>query len=302
MHMQTLRIPASSGNVGVGFDSTGLSISLYNEIDFAVAKNGKLTIEQATGENIPCNAHNLVYKAAQQTASYLQKELPPLFLRQYNHIPLASGLGSSAACIVGGIMIADALLGGNLSKADMLKIATKMEGHPDNAAPVIYGGVCISQMEQNGIFTYPLAIKESLSLALIIPNTSLATKKARSVLPGEIPVKDAVHNIACMGLLVSALLQEEYALLEKALDDRLHQPYRKELIPNFDTIIAHAKELGAYGACLSGAGPTMLAFIDTQKKEAFAADLEKTLAQYETQYRVLPASIDLLGAHFMTRD
>jgi len=295
--MLRVNIPASTGNIGVGFDSAGLSVSLYNSIDFCI-NNGALVIEQQfPNPNIPCDETNLVYVSAKKAADLMGKKLPSLYLRQHNRIPLASGLGSSAACIVGGVMIANSVLDARLSKAGILEIAAELEGHPDNAAPAIYGGICISQKTDKGFFTHPIPVKNDLALCFAVPSFALSTKEARKVLPKTLPVADAIHNIACMAFLISAIYSGQYSLLNQALDDRLHQPYRKQFIPRFDDIIKTALSLGAYGACLSGAGPTMLAFVNKESAQKFSAEFGATLKSFPGGWNVFAADLDRAGAY-----
>ncbi len=295
--MVKVHIPASSANIGVGFDVAGLSLSLFNTIDFSVSQ-GPLIIEQVTpNDAIPCDATNLVYVAAVKTAEILGKKLPPLHLRQYNRIPMASGLGSSAACIVGGILIADNVLQADLSKKEMLEIATALEGHPDNAAPVLYGGFCISRKNGNAMFTHRIPLKEDLAVCIAVPKLSLKTKDSRKVLPALLPMVDAVNNIACMALLISALYSGEYTLLDQALEDRLHQPYRKHFIPGFDDIVQAARRLGAYGACLSGAGPSMITFVNKKKLADFTRLFGDALKGIPGEWRVIPVELDKTGAY-----
>ena len=296
--MYRMYLPASSGNVGVGFDSTGICIGIHNIVDFCVIDGPSLQLEQEDATlDIPCDESNLLYQAAAYTAKQFRKSLPPLYIKQYNHIPLASGLGSSAACIVGGIMLANTVLHANLSKAEMLYLSTELEGHPDNAAPVLYGGITISQVEKDTVFTHSVPVGKGLSLCLAISSASLATKESRAVLPKHIPVADAVNNISCMGLLMSALYEQNYPLLKRALADRLHQPYRKKLISGFDEILSAAYGLGAYGVCLSGAGPTIMAFIDSNNSASFTAEFAAALQDVPGTWRAQAAAIDMRGAY-----
>ncbi len=300
MHMKRVNIPATSGNMGVGFDSIGFAMNLYNSVDFGPSPSGRLLIEQAEGGcHIPCDERNLVYKAALETAAALHKPLPPLHLIQHNRIPLASGLGSSAACIVGGILIASEILGKPLSKEEALKIAARMEGHPDNAAPALYGGITVSKAVLDGYLTINLPVKGDLAVCAATPRIKikLSTLDSRKALPACYPPADVVNNLGCTALLVSAIYSGDYSLFKTALADRLHQPYRKKFIPGFDDIIARALELGAYGACLSGAGPTMLAFVPEGEKEAFARRLGERFPEKTVEWDVRALSICQKGAH-----
>ncbi len=294
--MYRVHIPATSGNMCVGFDSTGLAISIYNTIDFESRKSG-LSIElDPPSSAIPTDARNLIVRAAKKAAERMGEKLPGLALLQHNRIPHTRGLGSSAACIVGGITIANTLLGSPWGKEQVLNLAAEMEGHPDNAAPAIYGGICISVKTEKGYAATPLPVGNDLSLCVIVPDFVLPTKKARQVLPKTIPLADAVSNISRMGLLVSALYEKDYARLSAALLDKLHEPYRKTLVTGFDDVACAAKELGAYGAFLSGAGPTILALIpgvDT----GFAGALNQKIAGIPGNWNALSVDFDRRGAY-----
>lgn len=293
--MYRVSIPATSGNMGVGFDSTGLAIDLFNTIEFKALPSGLVIEAPDAPFPVPLDGRNLVYRAAKETASYLKQPLPGLFMRQYSSIPHTRGLGSSAACIVGGILIADTLLDASLSKQQMLEIATKMEGHPDNAAPALYGGVCISVKCDDGYLSQPITLAPGLGVAAIVPSFTLSTKKAREVLPRQVSVTDAVSNIGRMGLLVSALQNGDFSLLHTALDDRLHQPYRKSLIEGYSQVEDAAYRAGAYGVCLSGAGPTLLAFFPLDKED-FASLLEQHLSSIPGNWKPMVTQFNQGGA------
>lgn len=273
--MFRVTVPATSGNIGIGFDTAGLAVDIFNYVDFEARPSGLVIETPGAAFAVPRDGRNLIYRAAKKAAQTIGKPLPGLYMKQYGNIPHTRGLGSSAACIVAGIMIAEILLGHPLSQSERLEIATVMEGHPDNAAPAIYGGVCISVQDGRQIITSPIAVKNDLMVAVLVPDFTLSTRRAREVLPKAVSVPDAVHNIGRMGLFVSALYSGDYSLLRVALDDRLHQPYRKGLIQNFDRVVQAALSAGAYGACLSGAGPTILAFAPDDS--AFLPRLEERL-------------------------
>ncbi len=293
--MWKVSIPASSGNIGVGFDCAGLAIALYNAIDFEERESGLVIEQSVPAPYIPCNEKNMIFQAAKYAADKLGKKLPGLYLKQYNGIPHTRGMGSSAACSVGGILIADTVLGSKLSKDEVLEIATELEGHPDNAAPAIFGGACVSAKHSGKILTRPIPIHEDLALCLAIPSFTLSTKKARGVLPSQISVADAISNISGMGLLISAFYSGDYSSLRVALNDRLHQPYRKNLIAHFDDVIQAFYDSGAYGACLSGAGPTILAFVDKADEQLAARVAQKTKA-FSGNWNILSSDFDRRGA------
>ncbi len=291
--MYSVKIPATSANMGVGFDSTGLAIELYNEIHFFEIEE-PLVIETDKPEtNVPKDRRNLIYRAAKYTAEKFNKKLPGLYMKQFDSIPSTRGLGSSAACIVGGICIADTLLELNLDRTQMLNIATELEGHPDNVAPAIFGGVCISAVDGGKVVSHPIPIRDDLSVAVLIPSFTLSTKKARSVLPEQVSMADAINNISREGMLISALYSGNYDLLSTALQDRLHQPYRKRLIAGYDKVTKISGECGAYASCISGAGPTILSFFPANGD--IEDVLNSRLSQIAGGWRAIVAPFDRQG-------
>ena len=295
--MYMVKIPATSGNMGVGFDCAGMALNIYNTVEFEAREQG-LVIE-VPGDldgSIPRDEQNMVYRAANVAARRIGKPLGGLFLRQYGDIPMASGLGSSAACAVAGIYIADTLLNGGLSPAEMLELATDMEGHPDNAAPAIYGGVCISVREGSRLSTIRLPLSGELpDIAVMTPRFPLSTSRSRASLPREIPLCDAASNIARMGILVSAFYERDFSWLRTALHDKLHEPYRKSLVKGYDQIVHAARRAGAYGVCLSGAGPTMLAFVPAEHIR-FPEAMQRALAGIPGGWQLRMARISGHGA------
>lgn len=296
--MYKVTVPATSGNIGVGFDTAGLAVDIFNYVEFEKRPSGLHIEAPGAAFPVPKDGRNLIFRAAKKTAETLGKPLPGIYMKQYGKIPHTRGLGSSAACIVAGILMAETLLETPLSKSQRLEIATVMEGHPDNAAPAIYGGVCISVKDQGKILTTPISVKEDLMVAVMIPDFTLSTKRAREVLPSSVSIPDAVSNIGRMGIFVSALYSGDYSRLQAALDDKLHQPYRKPLVKNFDAVVRAALDCGAYGACLSGAGPTILAFVP--KKDGLLPLLQKRLQTIQGGWKVILTPFNQKGAFVET--
>ena len=293
-NIYSVKIPATSANMGVGFDSTGLAIELYNTIHFFEIEEPLIIETDKESPNVPKDKRNLIYRAAKYTAEKYGKKLPGLYMKQFDEIPSTRGLGSSAACIVGGICIADTLLGLGLERMEMLNIATDLEGHPDNVAPAIFGGVCISAVDDGKVVSHPIPIRDDLAVAVLIPSFTLSTKKARSVLPEQVSMADAINNISREGLLISALYSGNYELLSTALQDRLHQPYRKRLIAGYDKVTGICGECGAYASCISGAGPTILSFFPAAMEDTEAL-LNSRLADIAGGWRAIVAPFDRQG-------
>lgn len=276
--MIRVTVPATSANVGAGFDSLGLAVSLYNTVQFE--QSDRLEILSADGSIIPRGPSNLVYRSVKTVFDQLDKPLPGLRITQTNAIPMARGLGSSSACIVAGILGANAMLGGPMTPRQMLTLATAIEGHPDNVAPAMLGGFVASAYDEGQVYSVKKKISPDLAFAAFIPNFKLLTEKARAALPQQVAHKDAVYNLSRAALATAAFCDGEYELLRVATKDALHQQYRLPLVPGGEEIFELAAELGAYAVYLSGAGPTILAVVH-RENEDFFAKAEETMAAEE---------------------
>ena len=258
----TIRVPATTANLGSGFDCLGLALGLYNTIQVTPAQALELSVEGEGAATLPRHAGNRVVQAMQRACEAMGHLLPPVRLRMRNAIPLARGLGSSAAAAVGGILAASHWYGDLMSPDELLRLATDLEGHPDNVAPALLGGMCVVAVDDGK----PLAVKidwpPALRCIVFVPDAPLATAKARAVLPAMLSRADAVFNVGRAALWVAALTQSRYGLLRMATQDRIHQPYRAPLITGFDEVVAAALQAGAYGAFLSGAGSSIAAVTD----------------------------------------
>lgn len=265
--MPKIKIPASTANMGSGFDSIGMALSMFNEIEFEVRQKG-LEIVIAGGDNrIVCDERNLVYRSIKAGLDATGIPMPGLFISQTNVIPQTRGLGSSSACVVGGIIAANIISGGVLSTDEMISIAAGIEGHPDNILPTFVGAMTSGVIENGSVRHVRIEPPRQLKCCALIPNFPLSTAKARAVLPRDVPLTDAVFNVSRAALMVGAMTHGRLDLVRTALNDRLHQPYRKNLIDGFDEIIDVSEKNGALGCCLSGAGPTMLAFLDRDYRQ-----------------------------------
>ncbi len=260
-------VPATSANVGAGFDSLGLALSLYNEFTFT--PSDRVRIVPIDDARIPLGPNNLVYRSARAVYDQLGIPLMGLTITQSNAIPITRGLGSSSACIVAGILGANALLGDKLTRQQMLTLATAIEGHPDNVAPALLGGFVISVYDEGQVYTVKKDIDEDLAFAAFIPDFRLLTSKARAVLPQMVPHKDAVYNLSRSALATAAFCEGNYALLGVATKDALHQQYRLPLIEGGDEVLDLAQDLGALGVYISGAGPTIVAVVHRDDTEFF---------------------------------
>lgn len=276
--MVTVTVPATSANVGSGFDSCGLAVSLYNTVSFAL--HDSIEISTVDGSFVPQGPGNLVYRTANELFTRCGKQLPGLKLVQTNNVPMARGLGSSSACIAAGLLGANALLGNPLSGDEILTLATELEGHPDNVAPALLGGFVVSAYDEKKVYSLKKTISDQIVFAAFIPNFKLLTEKARAVLPKEILHKDAVYNLSRAALLATAFCEERYDFLPVATKDSLHQQYRLPLIEGGQEIFDLAKQLGALATFISGAGPTILSIVPATDP-AFFQRAEQALEQSE---------------------
>jgi homoserine kinase len=262
MHI-TIRIPATSANLGPGFDSLGLALELWNEtiitlaIEYSVQVNGEGRERLSPGEN------NLIIRSAQRLAETVGKRLPPFHLDCTNNIPLSSGLGSSAAAKLTGLLGANALLGKPLLKNEILDLATEMEGHPDNVAAALLGGLVVSAMEDRKVLAHRINVDPNadspIHITVVLPDFHISTQQARAALPDYVTVKDAVHNISRAIMVAEAFRDGDFDLLRKAMIDTMHQPYRLSLIPGGEEAMHAAREAGA-AVAISGAGSSLIAF------------------------------------------
>ncbi|MDY4167227.1 MULTISPECIES: homoserine kinase [Eubacteriales] len=273
-------VPATSANVGAGFDALGLALSLHNTV--TMEEWDKLDIMASDGSLVPTGTSNLIYRSAKAVYEQLGKPIKGLRIRQENPIPMARGLGSSSACIVAGILGANALLGNPLTKRQMLTLATSIEGHPDNVAPAMLGGFVSSVFDEGQVFTARKEINEELAFAAFIPNFKLLTEKARAALPKTVDRRDAVYNLSRAALATAAFCDGDYELLRVATKDALHQQYRLPLIPGGERVFEIAWDLGAYAVYISGAGPTIMAVVHRDNCEFFEKAEEALLEQPET--------------------
>ena len=276
--MIRVSVPATSANIGSGFDSCGLALSLYNTASFEEFDG--IDISSSDGSFAPQGPGNLIYRTASEVYQLCGKPFKGLKIVQTNAIPMARGLGSSSACIAAGILGANALLGNPLSAEDVLTLATKMEGHPDNVAPALLGGFVVSAYDEGKVYSLKKTITDSITFAAFIPNFKLLTEKARAALPQQVTHKDAVYNLSRAALLATAFCEERYDFLSVATKDSLHQQYRLPLIAGGQELFDMIHSLGALAVFISGAGPTVLAVINSNDTAFF--DKANTALQKST--------------------
>lgn len=263
-----MRVPASTTNLGPGFDALGMALQLYNHVELRQTA-GPVAVEvEGEGAGILAGGEeNLVYQAVRRLYREAGREAPPLRIRMRNAIPVSRGLGSSSTAIVAGLVGANRLLGDPLDRGRVLELAVEMEGHPDNVTPALLGGFQVTSLTEEGLIHLRIPPPQGLRAVVCIPEAAVSTAEARRVLPQSYTRQDAVFNIGRVSLLVASLLTGETGALRAAMQDRIHQPYRAPLIPGFEAALRGALEAGAAGACLSGSGSTMLALTTGNEAE-----------------------------------
>ncbi|CCO09034.1 homoserine kinase [Desulforamulus hydrothermalis] len=279
-------VPATTANMGPGFDCLGMALGLYNEVHMALSP-GRLSID-VEGEgaaDIEKDDKNIVWQAARRVFQEIGQANPGLSIKLINKIPTARGLGSSAAAIVGGLVAANRLTGDTLSRDRLLALATELEGHPDNVAPALLGGAVVSVMAEGKVHYLKINPPEELTAVVAVPDFPLSTQAARAVLPAQVSLRDAVYNLSRTALLVGALCAKRLDLLYIASQDALHQPYRTPLIPGLNQVIQAANGAGALSVTLSGAGPTVIALTDGKSK-GIADAMQKAFEQAGVSCRI----------------
>lgn len=281
--MVRVKVPATSANLGPGFDTLGMALDLYNYVELTVQGTEVIIEVEGEGvEDIPLDKSNVVYQAAEKVFDKVGFTASGVTLKLINHIPVARGLGSSAAAIVGGIIAANSVSGNKLSLNQLLAIATEFEGHPDNVAPALFGGIVISTDVQGEIIWQQILPKNNLKLVIAVPEFALSTKLSREVLPNNISFTDAVFNVSRVGMVMMAFINGDYSLLAKVMEDKLHQPYRSQLVPGMEDVFKEVKEKG-YPIALSGAGPTLIAFCVTEEE---GEEIRKVMAHTFNKFGV----------------
>lgn len=263
-----VKVPATTANLGPGFDTFGCALGLYNTVSFEQIPDG---LEWVDYPEKFATADNAMYEAFCAVYTKLRQPVPGVRISADEQVPFSRGLGSSAVMLVAGALAANEFAGRPFSRAELLQITNQIEGHPDNLAPAFFGGLTASLVDDSGMpVTRKFALHPDWKFLVFIPDFPLPTAKARSVLPAQISRADAIFNISHAALLLRALADGDSALLQLALDDRLHQPYRRDLIPGFTQISQQVAQMGGR-VCISGAGPTLLCI--TQEMDPAQVDL-----------------------------
>lgn len=294
-----VRVPASTANLGPGFDCLGMALQLYNEVELRVSPGSGLAITvsgSASTEDLPRNETNLVYRVISRIFELTGTPLERIELALTVNTPLARGVGSSAAAIVAGMLAANTIACTPLDNDALLREMVHAEGHPDNIVPCLVGGLTASLAHDGGVVYERYAPHPSVRCVLLIPDYQLSTSKARQALPKSVPMRDAIFNLARVPLVITALTSGKLDHLSVLMDDRIHQPYRKELVRDYDLVASEAEKAGAAAVCLSGAGPTMLAVVQEHNAHRVAKAMKAVLDAAGVGSNPIITCPEMLGA------
>lgn len=287
--MVKIQVPATTANIGSGFDILGACLNLYNYIDIDISDSYNLSYSgQEYKNSLSSDKNNLFYSSIEKVYNEFGNRIPEFNINIDVNIPLSRGLGSSSSAIVAGVYSANHFLGNKLNNNEMLKICNDIEGHPDNVAPCLLGGIIISMSEYNKVYTQKIKPKNNYKFIVVVPEFELSTKEARKVLPEKVSFSDSIFNSSHLAFLIMSLINGDNELLKISLNDRLHEQYRGKLIKGFDDIKKVAVENGAIGSVLSGAGPTILA-IANNNEENIAKEMQKKWLDFgiSSNYKIL---------------
>lgn len=294
--MVRVQVPATTANLGPGFDCLGMALQIYNSVEISVTPSGLYIEAQGEGSSdIPRDQDNMVFQAAQKVFRQTGYHPPGLRIRLTNNIPVARGLGSSTAAVVGGMIAANIISGNRLEQKDIINLAYGMEGHPDNVSAAVLGGIVVAVPADGEVRYQKIPPPKNLRAAVSIPDFPLSTRMSRDVLPQQVPIGDAIFNLGRVALLVSALHTGDINQFLVAMEDRIHQPYRTSLVPGMKKVFAAAKLAGAKGISLSGSGPTIIAYSDSNL-DLIARVMRDTFRQNGVSARSMVLGISPVGA------
>ena len=311
----SVKVPATTANLGPGFDCMGMALPIYNTVTIeetvlpgtgieinVIAEDD--TSDELSLEHIPMDENSIIYKAVELLYNSIGQTQSELKITVHTQIPVARGLGSSASVIVGGLIAANELLGRPADEAALLSIATEVEGHPDNITPAIVGGLVLTSSEEDGSIVYrKLDWPQEWNLTLCVPEYELATDISRSVLPKEVPIQDAVFNAKRLAMFIQAIHTKDSALMKLALKDKLHQPYRMKLVPGLEKIIENLKhEENVLGCVLSGAGPSILIISERNNLDKIRSIVRETWADLNVKAEIYTLPVENNGAQIISLD
>ena len=298
--MIKVRIPATTANMGPGFDALGMALNLYNDIEVEERKGGTLIYNSGV-LSLDDFRENMIYTSLVKALDKYNYKYDGFQINVSKcEIPISRGLGSSSACIVGGIFAANAIMGNVMSKNDVIDLATEIEGHPDNVVPATAGGMVTSLVDEGKVNFSKVKVPSSIRFVSMIPSIQVSTEKARGVMPNNYSRPDCIYSLCRAAMLVSALNNEELDKLRVCFGDKIHQPYRKTLIDNADEIFSKASELGALGEFISGSGSTLMAVVKEEDSERFKEEMGQYLSQFAGDWRAVVLEPDFEGVRLVS--
>lgn len=308
----SVKVPASTSNLGPGFDCIGMALPIYNTITIEETVlpgtgieinvlNDNETANDLIMDHMPMDENSIIYKAVELLYNSIGQTPSELKITVQSQIPIARGLGSSASVIVGGLLAANELLGHPADEVALLSIATEVEGHPDNVTPSIVGGLVLTSLEDDGSVVYrKLNWPEEWQITVCIPDYELSTEISRSVLPKEVPMQDAIFNAKRLGMLIQAINTKDAELMKMALQDKLHQPYRMKLVPGLDKIMENLKhEENVLGCVLSGAGPAIIVISQKNNLEKIKSIINDTWEEMNVKVNIMTLPVETQGAQII---
>lgn len=311
----SVKVPATTANIGPGFDCLGMALPIYNTITIeetvlpgtgveinVLADND--SIDQLSLDHVPSDENSIVYKAVELLYNSIGQSPSELKINIHSNIPVARGLGSSSSVIVGALIAANELLGRPADEVALLSIACEIEGHPDNITPAIVGGLVISSQEEDGSVVYrKLEWPDDWAVTVCVPDFELSTDIARSVLPKEVQMKDAIFNAKRLAMFVQAVHTKDSELMKLALQDRLHQPYRMKLVPGLDKIIDNLRHFdNVLGCVLSGAGSSILVISERNDLDKIRTIVKDTWADQNIKCDIKTLSVENNGAQIISNE
>ncbi len=300
-----VRVPGTSANCGPGFDTLGIACTIYNELELTLRERPGLEffVDGEGGDNIPLDDRNIVWRSVRYLLERagMAEKFQGGVIRMKNDVPLSRGLGSSAAAIVAGLKAANVLVDNVFNRRELLQFATKIEGHPDNVAPAIFGGFTVNIVSRGRAQCFSFLPKLRLNMVAAVPDFQLSTRMAREVLPEKVSRQDAIFNIGRASLLVAALCKGNEYFLRQSFEDALHQPYRAELVPGMMEVFSAARAAGALGAALSGAGPCLMAYVLERDRCAGGVGeaMVEAFRKNGVNAKALVLGLDTRGAHII---
>jgi len=311
----SVKVPATTANLGPGFDCLGMALPVYNTITIEETvlpgtgieinvMNDNEAADELLMEHIPMDENSIIYKAVELLYNSIGQTPSELKITVQSQIPIARGLGSSASVIVGGLLAANELLGRPADEVALLSIATEVEGHPDNVTPAIVGGLVLSSQEEDGSVLYrKLNCPEEWNITVCVPDYELSTEISRSVLPKEVPMEDAVFNAKRLGMFIQAVNTKDAELMKLALQDKLHQPYRMKLVPGLDKIIENLKhEENVLGCVLSGAGPSIIVISQKNNLDKIKSIIKDTWEDMNVKVNIMTLPVENEGAQIISHE